>query len=50
MDEADKKVKLSKENWKEALALFRFIKPYRFYFGGGLMFIVLSSLTTSGSH
>ncbi len=46
MDEADKKVKLSKENWKEALALFSFIKPYRFYFGGGLIFIVLSSLST----
>ena len=46
MDEADKKVKLSKENWKEAIALFRFIKPYRVYFAGGLIFIVLSSLTT----
>jgi len=46
MDEADKKVKLSKENWKEALALFRFIKPYRLYFGAGLLFIALSSLTT----
>jgi ABC transporter fused permease/ATP-binding protein len=46
LDEADKKVKLNKENWKEAIALFRFIKPYRFYFGGGLIFIVLSSLTT----
>jgi ABC transporter fused permease/ATP-binding protein len=46
LDEVDKKVKLSKENWKEALALFRFIKPYRFYFAGGLIFIVLSSLTT----
>ena len=46
LDEADKKVKLSKENWKEALALFRFIKPYRNYFAGGLIFIVLSSLTT----
>ena len=46
MDEADKKVKLSKENWKEALALFRFIKPYRTYFAAGLLFIVFSSLTT----
>ena len=46
MDEADKKVKLSKENWREALALFRFIKPYRLYFGAGLLFIALSSLTT----
>ena len=45
-DEADKKIKLSKENWKEALALFRFIAPYRFYFAGGLIFIVFSSLTT----
>ncbi len=46
LDEVDKKVKLNKENWKEALALFRFIKPYRAYFAGGLIFIVLSSITT----
>ncbi len=46
LDEVDKKVKLNKENWKEALALFRFIKPYRSYFAGGLLFIVLSSVTT----
>jgi ABC transporter fused permease/ATP-binding protein len=42
----DKKVKLNKENWKEALVLFKFIKPYRKYFAGGMIFIVLSSLTT----
>jgi len=46
MDEIDKKVKLSRENWKEALSLVRFIRPYRWQFIGGLIFIVLSSMTT----
>ena len=46
LDEIDKKVKLSKENWKEALGIFRFIKPYRGYFITGLFLILLSSLTT----
>lgn len=46
VDEIDKQVKLSKENWKEAVGIFRFIKPYRQYFILGLLMILLSSLTT----
>lgn len=46
VDEIDKKVKLSKENWREAAAMLRFIRPYRGYFFAGLLFIVLSSMTT----
>lgn len=46
LDELDKKVKLSKENWKEAIAIFKFIHPYRAYFFTGLIFILLSSLST----
>lgn len=46
VDEIDKQVKLSKENWKEAIGIFRFIKPYRGYFIMGLMMILFSSLTT----
>ena len=46
VDEIDKQVKLSKENWKEAIGIFRFIKPYRGYFILGLVMILFSSLTT----
>ena len=46
MEEIDKKVKLSRENWKEALGIFRFIRPYRAYFLIGLLMIMLSSVTT----
>ncbi len=44
--EADKKIKITKENWKEALLVFAFLKPYRLQFIGGLIIIALSSLTT----
>ena len=40
------KVKLNKENFREALLIFRYVKPYRWQFGGGLLFIALSSLST----
>src|SRR5215217_7856786 len=40
------KVKFSKESVREALMIFRYIKPYRWKFIGGLIFIALSSLTT----
>ncbi len=40
------KVKLNKENFKEALLIFRYVKPYRWQFAGGLLFIALSSLST----
>ena len=46
VEEIDKKVKLSRENWKEALGIFRFIRPYRAYFLIGLLMIMLSSVTT----
>ncbi|MFN5648716.1 MAG: hypothetical protein ACK458_14470, partial [Sphingobacteriales bacterium] len=46
VDEIDKQVKLNKENWKEAIGIFRFIKPYRGYFILGLVMILFSSLTT----
>ena len=40
------KAKLSKENWKEAIRLFTYVKPYRFHFILGLFVIAFSSLTT----
>ncbi|MCU0381897.1 MAG: ABC transporter ATP-binding protein/permease [Chitinophagaceae bacterium] len=40
------KAKLSKENWKDALTVFRYIKPYKWAFFGGLLAISLSSVTT----
>jgi ABC-type multidrug transport system fused ATPase/permease subunit len=46
VDELDKKVKLSKENWQEAIAIFKYIHPFRNYFYMGLVFIVFSSLST----
>ena len=46
VDELDKKVKLSKENWQEAIAIFKYIHPFRNYFYMGLVFIVFSSFST----
>ena len=46
VEEIDKKVKLTRENWKEAMGIFRFIRPYRAYFLAGLLMILLSSVTT----
>jgi ABC transporter fused permease/ATP-binding protein len=40
------KVKLTKENIKEALLIFNYLKPYRWTFITGLLFIALSSATT----
>lgn len=40
------KVKISKESLKEGMLIFRYIKPYRGKFIGGLIFIALSSATT----
>lgn len=40
------KAKLSKENLKEALLIFNYLKPYRWTFVTGLLFIALSSGTT----
>lgn len=41
----EEKVKLSKDNYKNAFRVFRFIKPYRAYFILGFLFLILSSLT-----
>ncbi|WP_338874031.1 ABC transporter transmembrane domain-containing protein [Spirosoma sp. SC4-14] len=43
--EADKK-KLSREGIKKALSIFQFIKPYRFQYGIGFIFLILSTGTT----
>lgn len=40
------KAKLTKENLKEALLIFSYLKPYRWTFITGLLFIALSSGTT----
>jgi len=40
------KARLNKENWREALLVFRYLEPYRWWFAGGLLVIGLSSLTT----
>lgn len=41
------KAKISKENLKEALALFQYVKPYKTKFVLSLLFIALSAFTTS---
>jgi ABC transporter fused permease/ATP-binding protein len=46
VEEIDKKVKINKESWKEALTMLKFLRPYRGYFAAGLVFIALSSVTT----
>ncbi len=40
------KAKLNKENIRESLFIFKYIKPYRVYFILGMVFIALSSGTT----
>src|SRR5689334_3117415 len=40
------KAKLTKDNLKEALLIFSYLKPYRLTFITGLLFIALSSATT----
>ena len=39
------KGKLTKESLKQAIKTFQFIKPYRWYFIGGMIMLLLSSLT-----
>jgi ABC-type multidrug transport system fused ATPase/permease subunit len=41
------KAKISKENMRQALVLFRYLKPYRARFILGLVFIALSAFTTA---
>ncbi len=40
------KAKFNKENLKQALLIFTYVKPYRWIFSAGLLFIALSSITT----
>jgi ABC-type multidrug transport system fused ATPase/permease subunit len=40
------KAKINKENWKDAITVFRYIRPYKWAFIGGLVAISLSSVTT----
>jgi len=44
--EESPKVKISKESVKEALVIFKYVRPYRGVFIAGLLFIALSSGTT----
>lgn len=46
VSEEDKKIRLTKDNWKQTLGMLRFLQPYRSHFFAGLAFIVLSSLST----
>lgn len=41
----EEKIKLTKDNYKSAFRVFRYIKPYRAYFSLGFFFLILSSLT-----
>jgi ABC-type multidrug transport system fused ATPase/permease subunit len=45
--EGSPKVKISKESLRQALILFRYLKPYRGKFIMGLLFIALSAFTTA---
>ncbi len=40
------KVSLNKENVKQALSLFKYILPYKWWFFPGLFFLLLSNITT----
>ena len=40
------KAKFSKENIRQALLIFRYVKPHRWKFAAGLLFIALSSAST----
>ncbi len=40
------KAKINKDNLKDALEIFKYLKPYKRYFYGGLIFISLSAVST----
>ncbi len=44
LDEEDQKTKLTRENFRDALKIFRFIRPYRWYLIGGLILLFFSSI------
>lgn len=45
-DEGSKKVRISKESLKQAAKLLKYIMPYRWHFGLGLIMLALSSLSS----
>ncbi len=40
------KIKITRENFRQALVIFKYLRPYRWHFIAGLCFIALSSGTT----
>jgi len=44
--EESPKVKISKESIKEAFVIFRYVRPYRWRFAGGMLVIALSAANT----
>src|ERR1044072_1868123 len=46
LEDGTPKLKLNRENLKEGLMIFKYIKPYRKQFIAGLLVISLSSITT----
>lgn len=42
----EEKIKLSKDNWKNGIRIFSFIKPYKWTFFIGILFLFLSSLAS----
>jgi ABC-type multidrug transport system fused ATPase/permease subunit len=44
----EEKVKLTSENLKEAIAIFKYIKPYKWYFIFGMLFLILGSIAFLG--
>lgn len=43
-DDGGKKTKLTKENLKEAVKIFTYIRPYKWYFAAAMILLVLGSL------
>ena len=39
------KAKINRESLKEAAHLFSYLKPYRWYFSGALIFLILVNMT-----
>jgi len=46
IDQDVPKVKISKESLQEGLLIFKYLKPYKWIFVGGLIFISLSAIST----
>lgn len=46
-EDGSPKLKMSRENLREVLVLFTYLRPYRYHFIASLVFIALSAFTTS---